>query len=133
MQNLNVFYKFRKTLQFVPIKYIKMTESHILKFNSTERKKVKSLSHVQLFFNPMDCSLPGSSVHGILQARILEWAAISFSMGSSRPRDQTCISCITGRFFTTEPPGKPSSEGARSLFSTTDMDHSYWPVIGMIQ
>ena len=50
--------------------------------------------------NPMDYSLPGSSVHGILQARILEWVAISFSGGSSQPRDGTCISCIAGRFFT---------------------------------
>ena len=39
-------------------------------------------------------------VHGILQARILEWAAISFSRGSSQPRDQTCVSCITDRHFT---------------------------------
>ena len=46
--------------------------------------------------NPMDCSLPGSSVHGILQARILEWVAIFFSRGSSPRRDRTCISC-TGR------------------------------------
>ena len=50
--------------------------------------------------NPMDCSPPGSSVHGILQARILEWAANPFSRGSSRPRDWTCVSCIAGRFFT---------------------------------
>ena len=50
--------------------------------------------------DPMDCNLPGSSVHGILQARILEWVAISFSRGSSQPRDRTCISCIAGRFFT---------------------------------
>ena len=48
----------------------------------------------------MDCSLPGFSVHGILQARILEWVSISFSRGSSRPRDQTQVSCITGRWFT---------------------------------
>ena len=48
----------------------------------------------------MDCSPPGSSVHGILQARILEWVAISFSRGSSQPRDQTWVSCIVGRFFT---------------------------------
>ena len=41
--------------------------------------------------NPMDCSLPGSSVHGIFQARILEWASVSYSRGSSRPRDLTCI------------------------------------------
>ena len=50
--------------------------------------------------NPMDCSSPGSSIHGILQARILEWFAISFSRGSSRPRYQTWVSCIPGRFFT---------------------------------
>ena len=58
--------------------------------------------------NPMDCSPPGSSVHGILQIRILEWVAMPSSMGSSRPK-RTCISCdtcIAGRFFTTEPPGK---------------------------
>ena len=47
----------------------------------------------------MDYSLPGSYVHGILQARILEWVAIPFSGGSSQPRDQTQISCIAGRFF----------------------------------
>ena len=43
----------------------------------------------------MDCSLPGSSVHGILQARILEWVAIPFSRGSSRPRDRTCVSYVS--------------------------------------
>ena len=48
----------------------------------------------------MDCSPPGSSVHGILQARILEWVANSSSRGSSWPRDWTHISCIEGRFFT---------------------------------
>ena len=51
--------------------------------------------------NPMDGSLPGSSAHGILQERILEWVAILFSRGSSQPRDQTWVSCIAGRFFTT--------------------------------
>ena len=47
-----------------------------------------------ILFDPMNRSLPGSSVHGILQARILEWVAISSSKGSSRPRDPTCVSCI---------------------------------------
>ena len=51
-------------------------------------------------FDPMDCSLPGSSVHGIFQARILEWVAISFSGRSSRLRDWTQVSCIVGRHFT---------------------------------
>ena len=48
----------------------------------------------------MDCYLPGSSVYGIFQARIREWVAISFSRGSSQPRDQTQVSCTAGRFFT---------------------------------
>ena len=48
----------------------------------------------------MDCGQPGSSVHGILQARILEWAAISFSRRSSQPRDRTQVSGIACRFFT---------------------------------
>jgi len=48
----------------------------------------------------MDYSPPGSSVHGILQARILEWIAIPFSRGSFQPRNQTQVSCIAGRFFT---------------------------------
>ena len=52
---------------------------------------------------PMDYSPPGSSVHGIFQAKILEWVALSFSKGSSRPRDQTQVSSIAGGFFTTEP------------------------------
>jgi len=50
--------------------------------------------------NPIDCSPPGSSVHAILQARILEWVAIPFSRGSSPPRDQTQVSRIANRFFT---------------------------------
>ena len=59
--------------------------------------------------DPMNCSLPGSSVHGIFQAIILEWVTIPFSRGSSQPRDRTQVSCIAGRFFTTEFPGKPAS------------------------
>ena len=61
---------------------------------------LKSLSRVQLFVTPMDYSLPGSSVHGIFQARVLEWVAISFSRGSSQPRDWTHVSHIAGRLFT---------------------------------
>ena len=47
----------------------------------------------------MDCSLPGSYVHGIFQARVLEWVTISFSRESSWPRDRTWFSCVAGRFF----------------------------------
>ena len=70
----------------------------------------QSLSCVQLFCDPMDCSLPGSSVYGIPQARLLAWVAISPTRGSSWFRDQThvsSISCIAGRFFTAGPTGKP--------------------------
>ena len=67
----------------------------------------KSLQSGPTLRDPMDCSPPGSSVHGILQARILEWVAISFSRGSSWPRDRTCIPYTAGGFFTTEPPRKP--------------------------
>ena len=48
----------------------------------------------------MDCNPPGSPVHGILQARILEWVAVSFSRGYPQPRDQTQVPYIAGRFFT---------------------------------
>ena len=61
--------------------------------------------------NPTDCNPPGSSVQGILQARIREWAAMPSSRGSSRPRDRTRISymppALSGRLITTEPPGSP--------------------------
>ena len=59
----------------------------------------ESLSPVWLLL-PMDCSSPGFSVHGISQARILEWVVIPFSRGSSQPRDQAWVSCIAGRFLT---------------------------------
>ena len=59
-------------------------------------------------FDPMDCNPPGSSVHGILQAKILEWVAISFSRESFEPKNRTHVTCIAGGFFTTEPPGKSS-------------------------
>ena len=64
---------------------------------------VWSLNHVQHFCNPMDHSLQGSSVHRILQARILEWVAVSLSRGSSWPRDRTCVCCFGSQFFTSEP------------------------------
>ena len=54
----------------------------------------------QTLCDPMDDSPSGSSVHGILQARILEWVALPFSKGSSQPRDWTQVSCIAGGFFT---------------------------------
>ena len=52
------------------------------------------------FWEPMDCSTSGSSVHGVFQERILQWVAIPFSKGSSWLRDRTQVSCIAGRLFT---------------------------------
>ena len=78
-----------------------------LPFPSPMRESEKwkwSRSVVPDSYDPMDCSLPGSSVHGIFQARVLEWGAIAFSRRSSWPRDQTQVSCIAGRGFTSEPP-----------------------------
>ena len=64
-----------------------------------QKKWNESHSVVSDSCDPTDCSTRGFSVHGILQARTLEWVAISFSRGSSRSRNQTWVSCITGRFF----------------------------------
>ena len=61
--------------------------------------KVKVAQPCLTCCNPMDYSLPGFSIHGIFQARVLEWVAISFFRGSSRPRDQTWVSLIVGRCF----------------------------------
>ena len=72
----------------------------------------KSLQSCLILCNPVDCSPPASSVQLILQARILEWIAISYSRQSSWPMDQICSSCgscITGRFFTAESQGKPKT------------------------
>ena len=79
--------------------------------SSTLSASICMFSHVWLC-KPMDCSPPVSSVHRILQARILEWVAMLSSRGSSQPRDQThllCLLALASRFFTTEPPGKPLS------------------------
>ena len=93
----------------------------------------------------MDCSPPGSSVHGILQARILEWVAIPFSRGSLQPRDRTHVSCIAGRFFTAEPPGKTphyrvaaaaatkSLQSCPTLCDPRDGSPPGSPVLGILQ
>ena len=81
--------------------------------------------------DPMDCSSPGSSVHGISQAKILEWVAISVSRGSSRPRDQIRLS-YSGRcfffffFLTMEPPGSLKMYHIFSIYSSTDDGHLYY-------
>ena len=82
--------------------------------------------------DPVDSSPLGCSVHGISQARILEWVAISFSRGSSWPRDKTHVSWLAGGFFTTEPPEKPPQmKLAQSCLTLCDpMDYT---VHGILQ
>ena len=75
-------------------------EHFLYVMNYSSNTSGSSSSRFWLFCDPLDCSPPGSSVLGILQARILEWVAISFSRGSSQPKDQTQVCSIAGRFFT---------------------------------
>ena len=78
------------------------------------------LRHVHFFCSPMDCNLPSSSVHGILQARILEWVTIPFFRGFSPPRNPPASlmsPALAGRFFTTEPCGKPHNTHSRYKFN----------------
>ena len=75
--------------------------------------RAKSLQSCSTLCDPMDCSPPVSSAHGIHEARILEWVAMPSSRRSSELRDRTCISCIAGRFFTAEPLGEPLGKEAK--------------------
>ena len=78
----------------------------------------KSLQSCPTLRDPMDCSPPASSVHGILQARILQWVTMPFSRGSSRSRDRTCASCncfIVGGLFTAEPLRMPLAYSVHSI------------------
>ena len=94
------------------------------RFRHLLASELKSFSRVRLC-DPIDCSLPGSSVHGIFQAIVLEWIAISFSRGSSQPRARTRVSCIVDRRLPSEPyysqltetsgGAKSSSSGTRTL------------------
>ena len=85
------------------------TKQRILNITLKDVSSVASVISDSLW--PLDCSLQGSSVHGILQACILEWVAMPSSRGFSQPRNRTsisCGSCISGGFFTAEPQGKPT-------------------------
>ena len=77
--------------------------------NCTMSEWVKVTQSCLTLCDPVDCSLPGFSAHGISQARVLEWVVISFSRGSSQPRDQIQVSSIVGGHFTIWAAGKPHS------------------------
>ena len=72
---------------------------------------------VWFFWYPLECSPPGSSVHGISQVRIPEWVAISFCKEPPWTRAWTCVSCIAGRLVTAEPPGSPAWRAGFSLLA----------------
>ena len=90
--------------EFMPASSTWESQKRIL-FKGQQRKRescdslnVTACMHTQsrpTLCNPMDCSLPGSSVQGILQASVLKWVAISYSRGSSRPRYRNCMSCVS--------------------------------------
>ena len=84
---------------FLNIKTITVLSFVVLKATVLKWSEVLVTQLCPTLCDPMDCSRPGSSIHRILQARILEWVAIPFSRGSSWPRDGTRVSCIAGRFF----------------------------------
>ena len=80
-----------------PMKFVLEVEEGKLKLYAIESEVARLCPTL---CDPMDCSLPGSSVHRIFQARVLDWVAIAFSRGSSPPRDRTQVSPIVGRCFT---------------------------------
>ena len=93
----------------------------------------KSFQSSPTLCDPMDYSLPGSSVYGILQARILECVAISSSRGSSQPRDQThisCISCIADGFFTCWAIGEAPQNGIDDLICKAELEYGYQGGLG---
>ena len=81
----------------------------------------KSFQSCLTLCDPVDCNLPGTSEHGILQARILEWVAMPSSRGSSQSRDRTQVSYIAGRFFTVwatrkaQLLGQPTADGLKGM------------------
>ena len=90
-------------IPFVPEKHAGLWEQKDV-WSLKSEKKVKVAQSCLTLRDPMDCSPPGSSVHGIFQARMLEWVAMPFSRRSSRPRDWTQLSHIAGGFLTAERP-----------------------------
>ena len=81
----------------------------MIKLLATHESESEVAQSCPALCDPIDYSLPGSSVRGILQARILEWVAIPFSRESSEPKDRTWVSCMTDESLPSEPPGKPSN------------------------
>ena len=95
---------------FLEIYIIRYIQWCYIQGNLLSQKKVLVVQSCPTPCKSMDCSPPGSSVHGIFQARILEWLAISFSRGSSWSRDRTRISCTAGRLYHQSHHGSPKNK-----------------------
>ena len=94
--------EFQRNIYFCFIDYAKAFD--FVKVKESESEVVQLCPTI---CDPMDCSLSGSSIHGIFQARVLEWIAIAFSRGSSLPRDRTLPPALQADALPSEPPGKP--------------------------
>ena len=114
----------------IPLTYrLGLPDRHSHACASHEHMHARYAQSCPTLCSPMGCSLPGSSVHGILQARIMEWVAMPSFRGSSQPRDGTCA-CIAGGFLTAVPPGKfkqprASLETEWALLAWTAGVHSF--------
>ena len=87
-------------MKLEPIIQSEVSQKEKHQYSILTHAAAKLLQSCPTLCDPMDCSLPGFSVHGIFQTIVLEWIAISFSKGSSQPRDQTWVSRIVDRRFT---------------------------------
>ena len=105
------------TCELLPTEYSKSVRLH-------DWLDAQSSLTLQTHGDPMDYKLAGSSVSGISQARMLEQVAISFSRGSSQPRNQTRVSWLAGGFFTTEPPGELQSARYSNVIKASN--HLIW-------
>ena len=98
-----------KTLGHGKVGPTSTSDIQVAPLSTDGRMHAKSLRLCLTLCDSMDCCLPGSSVLGILQARILEWVAMPSFKWSPLPRDGNCVSCIVGGFLTAEPLEKPLS------------------------
>ena len=95
-----IFLYIHTLINIIKIHYVSLFKWTLLKEIFLSLSVSKWFCSVVSDSDPMDCSLPGSSIHGIFKARVLEWVAIAFSRGSPWPRDGTQVSGIVGRRFT---------------------------------
>ena len=124
----NTYYWMAVSISFLPFSnFPRMLESHCACMRACS-----GAQPCPTFCSLMNCNPPGSSVCGISQARIQEWVAISFSRGSSWPRDKPVSPALAGGFFTTEPPGKPQGHSGKDAEDhPPGMNKAHWGTWGL--